>query len=210
MRSLVYGIFSWYPAGQVPKVLFIVLAGQVGFLLFFHGSRGYVLSRLAAFFKSPDNMNTLVISTPETETLAEIFREYHHQQSMLLQQFQAIIESLNLPAASRRAHRIPLPQNQYTIEYVHLHQITHIEAERQYCVFNLIDNRRITTSRNIGEYEKLLGGHPFMRVHRSHIVNLEHVRSFHRNDEELEMPNGKRVVVSRNLRDNVLLRLMEV
>lgn len=131
----------------------------------------------------------------------------YHRQRLMFRQMQALIDSMSLTPASRRASRIPLPQNQYTIEYVPLHQIAHIEAERQYCVFNLVDNRRITTSRNIGEYEKMLGGYPFLRVHRSHIVNLDHVRSFHRQDEMLEMPNGKKVVVARNMRDHLLAQL---
>lgn len=148
--------------------------------------------------------NPLVLAElPLTVQLAELSRQ--HQ--LILRQLEEIRTALQPDLGPPRAKRIPLPHNQHSVEYIALHQIAYIEAERQYCVFHTVDRRRITTSKNIGAYTQLLDEPMFMRVHRSHIVNLEQVRHFHRDEDALELADGRRVAVSRSLRDAVLLRL---
>ncbi len=140
--------------------------------------------------------------------LAAQLVELSRQHQLILQQLEEIRAALQQPEpCPLRAKRIPLPHNQHSVEYLALDQIAYIEAERQYCVFHTLDRRRITTSKNIGAYARLLDEPKFMRVHRSRIVNLEQVRRFHRDEDALELSDGRRVAVSRNLRDAVLTRL---
>lgn len=48
-----------------------------------------------------------------------------------------------------------------------------------YCThFQLIGNKKISSSRSLKHYEELLPSSQFLRVHRSHIINLQHVKSF--------------------------------
>lgn len=137
--------------------------------------------------------------------LDQLLREHLPQLGM--SGLSALILLEALAKTERRLRRLPLPQNQSTIDYVYLAHICHVEAERQYCIFHLTDNRRITVSRHIGVYEKLLNGYPFVRVHRSHIINLEHVCRFHRLEDTLEITSGKHVPVARNMRETVLQHL---
>ena len=53
-------------------------------------------------------------------------------------------------------------------------------------------------SRTLKEYETLLDGQAFVRVHKSCIVNLEFVRKFFvKKEGELELIDGQQVKISR-------------
>ncbi len=69
--------------------------------------------------------------------------------------------------------------------------------------------KAIMVSNNIGDYEKQFASYPnFMRVHRSHLVNLDHVSMYARSGGGyLVMKEGEEVGVSRKYREKVLQRL---
>ena len=53
-------------------------------------------------------------------------------------------------------------------------------------------------SRTLKEYETLLDGQTFVRVHKSCIVNLSFVRKFYvKKEGELELTDGQQVKISR-------------
>jgi two-component system LytT family response regulator len=57
--------------------------------------------------------------------------------------------------------------------------IIKLEADLTYTHFFLTGRRKLTYHRVLKSFEDLLGIHPnFMRVHRSHLVNLDHVQSY--------------------------------
>lgn len=63
------------------------------------------------------------------------------------------------------------------VEYIDKKEIVRLEADSNYTTVYLADNSKIMVSKTIGEYDELLcnNEHQFMRVHQSHIVNLQHV-----------------------------------
>lgn len=63
----------------------------------------------------------------------------------------------------------------HDIQFVDVERIVWLEAERNYTVFHLADSTTITVARTLKEYEHLLVGMPFLRVHQSHIINLNNV-----------------------------------
>jgi len=52
-------------------------------------------------------------------------------------------------------------------------------------------------SKSIGEVEKMLEGHNFIRVHESHLVNPNHIKLYKRHSQVLVMSDKKEVEVSR-------------
>jgi two-component system LytT family response regulator len=68
------------------------------------------------------------------------------------------------------------------LEFVPVQEIIRIEAAGAYSVFYLADDRKIMVSKNLKEYEMLLTGHSFMRVHNSHIVNLNKIKRMLKTD----------------------------
>jgi two-component system, LytTR family, response regulator len=68
------------------------------------------------------------------------------------------------------------------LEFVPVQEIIRIEAAGAYSVFYLADDRKIMVSKNLKEYEMLLTGHSFMRVHNSHIINLNKIKRMLKTD----------------------------
>jgi two-component system LytT family response regulator len=84
-------------------------------------------------------------------------------------------------------------------------QIIRIQGEGNYSTVIFERDPALTLSRPIGEYEPLLASSGFLRVHRSHIVNLAHVRRVLRGKgARLFLSNGDVVDVSERYRQRLL------
>lgn len=77
-------------------------------------------------------------------------------------------------------------------------EIIRLEGSGNYTNFFLKDGTRMLVSRTLKEYEELLDGQAFVRVHKSCIVNLGYVRRFYvKKEGELELADGQQVKISR-------------
>jgi len=56
-----------------------------------------------------------------------------------------------------------------------LEDILYIEAQRSYVVFHLKNNQSRITSNALNYYEELLPSNKFFRIHKSYIINCEHI-----------------------------------
>lgn len=83
-----------------------------------------------------------------------------------------------------------LPVNcQRRIVLIDINSIVFIETNNRSCVIHS-KNGDLTENLSIGEYEKRLSGHPFFRIHKSYLVNLDQVQElfpWHNNSFALKM-----------------------
>jgi len=78
-------------------------------------------------------------------------------------------------------------------------EIIYCHSNSNYTEFQLINNRRITSSYTMGHFEELLTGHNFFRVHRSYMINLAFVKMYKKGEGgTVVMNNGDEIEVSRN------------
>ena len=61
------------------------------------------------------------------------------------------------------------------IDFLKIESILYCEADGKYTTFYLEDGSSIISSKNLGEYEKLLAHKSFFRIHHRYLVNLEKV-----------------------------------
>jgi two-component system LytT family response regulator len=95
-----------------------------------------------------------------------------------------------------------------SIIYKRMDAILRIEAQQNYCRFYFTEGNALVISKNIGAYDESLEPYDFMRVHRSHIVNLRSVREFLRHDGGyLRLSDGKEIPISKNKKERILERL---
>jgi two-component system, LytTR family, response regulator len=79
------------------------------------------------------------------------------------------------------------------------------EAEKNYTIIHLHGNKPFIVSRPLLEYEKILEGTSFLRVHRTFLINLLHVKEYHRGEGgTVIMSNGAAIEISRNKKDEFL------
>lgn len=91
------------------------------------------------------------------------------------------------------------------LQLISVSDIIRAEAESNYTHFYLAGGKHIMVSRTIKEYETLLSGSGLIRVHQSHIVNLNHIDKFIKRDGGyILLKNGSSVPVSPNLKEKVL------
>jgi two-component system LytT family response regulator len=92
-----------------------------------------------------------------------------------------------------------------------LEEIIYCEAERSYTVFHLEGNKTVTVSKPLLEYESLLRDTSFLRIHKSFLINLYHVKEYQRGEGGLViMSNNAEIEVSRRKKEVFLMKVKEV
>jgi len=86
------------------------------------------------------------------------------------------------------------------IQYVQLKEIIRLQAERNYTRFWFVKGKQFLSAKTLLEYEKMLEGSGFIRVHKSHLVNAIHIKSYDKQGI-LRMSDDAEVEVSRRKKD---------
>jgi len=94
------------------------------------------------------------------------------------------------------------------IRLVSYEEVVCLKANRAYTQFSLLPNERLLISKPLAEFEEALPAAYFLRIHRSYLVNLHHVRSFHKQESTLELSNGEHLPVSSDKKELLLQRLL--
>lgn len=95
------------------------------------------------------------------------------------------------------------------IELVKIDEIMHCEADDNYTSIYLNNKKRILVSKTIKEYDTMLSDFGFFRIHQSHLVNLDYITKFNKNDGGyVILENGKKLPVSRRNKQEFLEKLL--
>ena len=117
-------------------------------------------------------------------------------------QLDALRENLENPEKSNK--KIIL-KNHKSIYLLNVNDIIHCESDGSYTIVEANDNQKIMVSKVLKEYDKLLSGSGFLRVHRSHLINLKHIKRFDKLDGgNVIMSNGHQIPVSTSGRERLL------
>lgn len=99
--------------------------------------------------------------------------------------------------------KIGLPTS-HGFRYMSIDKVIHIQADGSYSRIFTTTNEEIVTCRVLKDFERALGRPTFLRVHRAHIVNLNHVKSLKRSAGGfLVMSNGNEVPISRKDKERI-------
>lgn len=94
---------------------------------------------------------------------------------------------------------------------VKLDEIIYCEAERSYTIFHLENKRTVTVSKSLIEYDNLLQDTQFLRIHKSFLVNLHHVKEYQRGEGgTVIMSDNAEIEVSRRKKEFFLGRMKEL
>lgn len=155
-------------------------------------------------------LDYLLKPIPPDELRNAIQRAREKQQEKILhQQLQILYETLQTFQERKLPSRLGISTSDGVLFHF-VKDIIRMEAQQNYTEFTLANiPRKILASVNLGEYEEQFKPYrEFMRVHRSHLINLAYVQKYKRGDGGyLEMKDGGVVNVSKRLRDDVLRRL---
>lgn len=103
--------------------------------------------------------------------------------------------------------KIALP-TQEGFEFIKQENIVRCESDSNYTTVVLEQQKDIIVSRTLKDVEHMLDPHSFVRVHHSHLINLRHIRKYHKGSGGvIVMENGDNVNVSRSKKSEFLDRI---
>ncbi|HEV8272274.1 MAG TPA: LytTR family DNA-binding domain-containing protein [Chitinophagaceae bacterium] len=110
----------------------------------------------------------------------------------------------NIKSESQNNHMIALPTLEGLL-FVKVNDIIYCESSGPYTKFILKQPNNIVTSKHLKEYEDLLGGYNFFRIHKSYLVNLQEIQKYIRGEGgHLIMSNGASITVSKQRKEDFL------
>jgi two-component system LytT family response regulator len=89
-----------------------------------------------------------------------------------------------------------------------LHEIVRCEADSNYTAIHLRNRKKFIASKTLGDIEEMLSPDHFIRIHKSHLVNLRHILGINAADE-LMMDDESRLPVSRRRLQEVRIRVRQ-
>mgnify|MGYP001815646560 CR=1 FL=1 len=167
------------------KIIFITAYEEYAIKAFEFSAIDYILK--------PVNPEKLVNAVKKAEQL---------KTSDFRMQLGALRENIENTGSSKK--KIVL-KNQESIYLFSTDEIVRCESDGSYTIFESIDQQRILVSKVLKEYDHLLSGSGFLRVHRSHLINLKHIKRFDKQDGGyVIMSNDSQVPVSTSGREKLL------
>ena len=99
--------------------------------------------------------------------------------------------------AKSEIRKLTLPYGQ-GFKMIDVDDIIYIEADSNYSVVHLSNNDNITVSKVLREFEELLPTDQFVRIHKSSIINLNHLKEYNsKNGLQVFLKNGESINISR-------------
>lgn len=116
----------------------------------------------------------------------------------------------NLKGLQKDTKKIALPTLK-GLQVVSLKDIVRCQAEANYTVFFFVVEKKMIVTKSLKEFEDLLVDYDFIRVHNSHLINLNHTVKYTKGEGGVvEMSDGSEVDVSRRKKEEFLQRLAKL
>jgi two-component system, LytTR family, response regulator len=95
--------------------------------------------------------------------------------------------------------------NSNRLELINIQEIIRCEAQNNYTLFFLTNKQKLISSKPLAEYEKILTPYQFIRVHQSHLINFQFIRSYIKGEQcQIMMDDHSLVDVSRRKKAEIL------
>jgi len=132
--------------------------------------------------------------------------DYKMSQPQKDEQFELLLESVN----SDKPHKkIAIPEAD-GLMFVDVNEILRCESDGNYTIIYLKNDKRIVSSKTLGDYDEILKNNEFFRTHRSHLINLNEIHKFVKGDGGyILMSDKSEVEISRRKKQDFLSRLAE-
>lgn len=95
-------------------------------------------------------------------------------------------------------------------EFLNIGDIIRCESSINYTTLYMTDKKKFLVAKTLKDIEVLLGQNQFFRIHNSHLINLNCIRSYHKGKGGTVLLNdGSEITVSTRRKDDFLKRLAE-
>jgi two-component system, LytTR family, response regulator len=128
-------------------------------------------------------------------------------QSNILEQVKGMLETMRNTGSAEKKIAIPTVHG---LSFILLREIVRLEASRGYTVVCLQDTTRVITTGTIKDFEDLLPEGTFFRIHHSHIINLNKIKSYQKGrGGYVTMEDDSFIEVASRRREEFMQRLLK-
>ena len=135
------------------------------------------------------------IDPVELSEAIERFTSKKHDQDLINDKFKTLLSNIS---SETTHHKIAVPDGE-GLNFIKISNIIRFQSDGSYTYMHTIDNQKPTLiSKPIGDYQEMLNNEAFVRVHRSHLINLQHVSKYVKGEGGYAvMSDGSKAEVSR-------------
>jgi len=142
------------------------------------------------------------IDPEELNKAVERFKLKEHDRELINSKFKTLLNNISGESSNQK---IAIPDGE-GLNFVKLNEIIHFESEGSYTNMYVVGQEKPTLiSKPIGDYEEMLQNESFFRLHRSHLINLNHVKKYVKSDGGyVIMSNNSKAYISRRKRQEFI------
>ncbi len=117
------------------------------------------------------------------------------------------LESIIQEGSSVKKSNIITIKSATKIEFIKVDDIVCCDADEGYTHIQLINGKTITAARTLSTFDKALEGHSFFRISKSHIINTNHIVTFHKDKNQILLLGNILLDIARRRRVEFLKNL---
>lgn len=117
--------------------------------------------------------------------------------------------AINAQKNIKNFNRIAIPTLD-GLSFFNTNELIHLDADSNYTLLYFTDDRKILASRTLKEFEDQLGEEQFIRLHNSHLVNINFISRYIKGEGgQVVLANGKVIDVSRRKKAELMKMLLK-
>lgn len=93
------------------------------------------------------------------------------------------------------------------LTFIPLKDIVRCESDGNYTLIYTSEGKKILSTKTLSDYDEMLNTENFFRIHRSHLVNLFHLKKYFRGEGYILMSDDSKIEVSRRKRIEFMERV---
>ena len=142
------------------------------------------------------------IDPTELEEAINRFTSKKHDQDLINNKFKTLLNNIGGEATHQK---IAIPDGE-GLSFIKIADIIRFQSDGSYTYMHSVGKQKPTLiSKPIGDYQEMLINETFARVHRSHLINLQHVGKYVKGEGGYAiMSNGSKVEVSRRKKSDFI------
>jgi two-component system LytT family response regulator len=122
-------------------------------------------------------------------------KRIHSKESSASEQIQLLTHHLNVTKKIPDKIAIPTPEG---LVFLLVQDIIYCHGLGNYTEFYMVNEKKITSSHTLKQYEEILSDNHFFRAHKSFLINLAHIKKYLRGEGGTAvMSNGQEIEIAR-------------
>lgn len=167
------------------KIIFVTAHQEFAIEAFKYSALDYLLKPL-----SPANLIEAVKKVEESMSSEDLNLK-----------LKTLLSNITEPGKNKKKIVLKTMERIYSVD---INDIIRFESDGGYTKVYLVDGKRIMVSRTMKEFDDLLLDAGFLRVHHSHLINMNHLFCFEKAEGHVVMKDDAIVPVSNRKKDHLL------